>query len=157
MSIPGSEAVFFVDITKCSWPHDGLTYEFLSPLLLPGRTARYTKLISCLVSFHREYLRVDRIVIWPLIFSLSFFPVAERPNFGNSSQVIAAILFFFLLNFGDNDSSSQVVEIRLFRFERKRDSNVGLFILDVQSGANRFLSIPQSEKTGFGSNGASLA
>lgn len=91
--------------------------------------------------------------------AVDFFPLflsrrrtAEFRKFESSGNS-----FFFLLNFGDNDSSSQVVEIRLFRFERKRDSNVGLFILDVQSGANRFLSIPQSEKTGFGSNGASLA
>lgn len=93
--------------------------------------------------------------------AVDFFPLflsrRRTPEFRKFESSDRGNSFFFLLNFGDNDSSSQVVEIRLFRFERKRDSNVGLFILDVQSGANRFLSIPQSKKTGFGSNGASLA
>lgn len=94
--------------------------------------------------------------------AVDFFPLflsrRRTPEFRKFESSDRGNSFFFLLNFGDNDSSWwQVVEIRLFRFERKRDSNVGLFILDVQSGANRFLSIPQSEKTGFGSNGASLA
>lgn len=143
MSIPGSELLFSSLTLRNT--RGLMTDSPTSSSRLCSYLARYAKLISCLISFHREYLRVDRIDCSFLsLFFLSLFPRAgEFLKFG-------AIFFFSFFQI-----SGEKTRIPL-PLRRKGDSKVG-FVYPGAIERDRFLNSAKRKNSGFGLNGASLA